>query len=74
MAEAKEAIMTGKFHIITRKNFDALDETRLPFEKGRLDVITVGGLTLYRETLERDGSGPSMSSPSWVAKAASDFM
>ncbi len=28
---------------ITGKNFDAPDETRRPFEKGKIDVITVGG-------------------------------
>jgi hypothetical protein len=37
---------------ITGKNFDAPDETRRPFEKGTIDVITVGGMTFYRETLE----------------------
>ncbi|MCX8114135.1 MAG: cupin domain-containing protein [Burkholderiaceae bacterium] len=42
--------------IIAGKNFDSPDETRRPFEKGRIDVVTVGGLTLYRETLE----------PGWV--------
>lgn len=38
--------------IITGKNFNSPDETRRPFEKGRIDVVTVGGLTFYRETLE----------------------
>jgi len=44
--------MTSQIESITGKNFDAPDETRRPFEKGRIDVITVGGLTFYRETLE----------------------
>ncbi len=37
---------------IAGKSFDTADETRRPFEKGRIDVVTVGGLTFYRETLE----------------------
>ncbi|MDR5698087.1 MAG: cupin domain-containing protein [Armatimonadota bacterium] len=34
------------------KSFDTPDETRRPFEKGQIDVVTVGGLTFYREALE----------------------
>lgn len=37
---------------IEGKNFGSPDETRRPFEKGKIDVVTVGGLTFYRETLE----------------------
>ncbi|MDQ7843162.1 MAG: cupin domain-containing protein [Armatimonadota bacterium] len=37
---------------IEGKNFDTPDETRRPFAKGRVEVIRVGGLTFYRETLE----------------------
>lgn len=48
----RNQIMSEKFEAITGKNFDSPDETRQPFEKGRIDVITVGGLTFYRETLE----------------------
>ncbi len=33
------------------KRFDAPDETRL-FEKGRFDLITIGGLTIGRATYE----------------------
>jgi len=44
--------MSGKFEAITGKNFNSPDETRRPFEKGKIDVITVQGLTFYRETLE----------------------
>jgi len=44
--------MSEKFAAITGKNFNSPDETRRPFEKGRIDVVTVGGLTFYRETLE----------------------
>nr|WP_206202060.1 nuclear transport factor 2 family protein [Thermus caldilimi] len=43
--------MKGKFEKITGKSFDNPDETRRPFEKGKIDVITVGGLPFYRETL-----------------------
>ncbi len=34
--------MSGDLEAITGKNFDSPDETRRPFEKGRIDVITVG--------------------------------
>ncbi|MBI4760212.1 MAG: cupin domain-containing protein [Chloroflexota bacterium] len=44
--------MTTQIVSITGKNFDAADETRQPFEKGKIEVITVGGLTFYRETLQ----------------------
>jgi hypothetical protein len=44
--------MATESEIITGKNFDSPDETRRPIEKGCIDVITVGGLTFYRETLE----------------------
>jgi quercetin dioxygenase-like cupin family protein len=37
---------------IEGKNFGSPDETKTPFEKGRIDVVTVGGLTINRETLE----------------------
>ncbi|MBI3287605.1 MAG: cupin domain-containing protein [Chloroflexi bacterium] len=42
-------------HTITRlekKSFDSPDETRTPFEKGSIHVVTLGGLTFQRETLE----------------------
>lgn len=41
-----------KSESITSKNFNSPDETRHPFEKGKIDVISVGGLVFYRETLE----------------------
>jgi hypothetical protein len=44
--------MTGQIENITGKNFNSPDETRRPLEKGRIDVVTVGRLTFYRETLE----------------------
>ncbi len=37
---------------IEGRNFESPDETRAPFEKGKVDVVTVGGLTFNRETLE----------------------
>jgi len=37
---------------IEGKNFATPDETKTPFQKGRIDVVTVGGLTISRETLE----------------------
>ena len=49
MTVAKEMMdMTS----ITGKNFGSPDEIRRPFEKGKIEVITVEGLTFYRETLE----------------------
>jgi len=50
-AERRSTVKTGSA-IITGKNFDSPDETRRPFEKGRIDVINIGGLTFYRETLQ----------------------
>lgn len=37
---------------LEKKNFDSPDETRRPFDKGRIDVVTLGGLVFNRETLE----------------------
>jgi hypothetical protein len=37
---------------ISGKNFGTPDETRRPLEKGTIEVIHIGGLTFYRETLE----------------------
>lgn len=34
-----------------KKNFGSPDESKSPFEKGRIDVVRVGGLTINRETL-----------------------
>lgn len=34
------------------KSFSSPDETHSPFEKGSIDVLTVGGLTFQRETLQ----------------------
>ena len=44
--------MPGQTERIAGKNFDAPDEQRRPFERGKIDVITVGGLTFHGETLE----------------------
>jgi len=37
---------------ISRKNVNTPDETKRPFEKGRIDLVTIGNLTVQRETLE----------------------
>ena len=37
---------------IGKKNFDSPDETKTPFKKGKIEVVTLGGLTVQRETLE----------------------
>lgn len=44
--------MAARHEGVAGKNFDTPNETRRPFEKGQIDVITVGGLTFYRETLQ----------------------
>ncbi len=44
--------MSSKTEAVAGKNFDSPDEIRRPFQKGKIDVVTVGGLTFYRETLE----------------------
>ena len=44
--------MKGKRETISGKSFHTPDETRQPFEKGKIDVVTVEGLRFYRETLE----------------------
>lgn len=36
---------------IEGKNFETPDERKNPFEKGKIDIVTVGGLTINRETL-----------------------
>ena len=35
-----------------KKNFDFSDEIKTPFEKGKIEIITIGGLTFQRETLQ----------------------
>jgi len=40
---SKREIMPGQTERITGKNFDAPDEQRRPFERGKIYVITVGG-------------------------------
>ncbi len=37
---------------IDRKNFNSPDETKTPFEKGKIETVTVAGVTLLRETLQ----------------------
>lgn len=37
---------------LMKKSFDSPDETKHPFEKGTIEVLTVGGMTFNRETLE----------------------
>jgi len=37
---------------LTKKSFDSPDETKHPFEKGTIEVLTIGGMTFNRETLE----------------------
>jgi len=37
---------------LEKKGFDSPDETRTPFEKGRIEVVALAGLTFQRETLE----------------------
>lgn len=37
---------------IDKKSFDSPDETKTPFEKGKIEVVTIGNLTVQKETLE----------------------
>ncbi len=37
---------------IETKNLGSPDETTTPFEKGKIETVTVAGVTLLRETLE----------------------
>ena len=37
---------------LEKKDFDSPDETKAPFSKGRIDVVSLGGLLFQRETLE----------------------
>ncbi len=37
---------------LQKKNFEAPDEVKSPFEKGRIESVQLGGLTFSRETLE----------------------
>lgn len=44
--------MSRQLQAIAGKSFDLPDETRRPFEKGRVDIVNLGGLAFSRETLE----------------------
>jgi quercetin dioxygenase-like cupin family protein len=44
--------MPGDFAKMVRQNFDGPDDTLRPWERGRTDVVTVGGLTFYRQVVE----------------------
>lgn len=37
---------------IDKKSFNTPDETKTPFEKGKIEVVTIDGLTVQKETLE----------------------
>ena len=37
---------------LEKKSFDVPGETQRPFDKGRIEVVTLGGLVFSRETLE----------------------
>jgi mannose-6-phosphate isomerase-like protein (cupin superfamily) len=37
---------------LVKKNFSLPDETKMPFEKGKIEIVTVNGLTVQRETLQ----------------------
>jgi len=44
--------MADRITGLERKNFDSPDETRRPFEKGKIEVLALGALVFSRETLE----------------------
>lgn len=37
---------------IEKKSFDLPDEVKRPFERGKIDLVTLGGLAFQRETLQ----------------------
>jgi len=37
---------------IEKKSFNSPDETKTPFDKGKIEVLNIGNLTVLRETLE----------------------
>ncbi len=37
---------------INKKSFNSPDETKTPFEKGKIEVVNIASLTVLRETLE----------------------
>lgn len=43
--------MTDGITGLEKKSFDSPDETRSPFDKGRIEVVTLAGLVFNRETL-----------------------
>lgn len=48
----QEGTMSDGITRLEKRNFDSPDETRTPFEKGRIEVVALGGLVFNRETLE----------------------
>ena len=46
---------------LRKKSFDTPDETRTP-PKTKVEVVTFGDRSVMKLRLNRDGSGPSMSS------------
>ncbi|MGH2704318.1 MAG: cupin domain-containing protein [Actinomycetota bacterium] len=44
--------MTDGISGLEKRSFDSPDETRSPFEKGKIEVVTLGGLVFSRETLQ----------------------
>ncbi len=44
--------MAHKITQLEKKSFESPDETQTPFEKGKIEITEVGGLTFQRETLE----------------------
>jgi hypothetical protein len=37
---------------LEKRSFESPDETQTPFPMGRIEVVTLGGLTFHRETLQ----------------------
>ncbi len=44
--------MTDGITRLEKKSFDAPDDTRRPFDKGTIEVVTLAGFVFNRETLE----------------------
>jgi len=51
------------------KSFEAPDEVRV-MQKGRFEIVHVGGMTVGRATMSRVGNGASTSGRAWVRPGA----
>ena len=55
------------------KRFAQPDEVR-EFEKGRFEIVHIGGMTIGRATYQPDGNGRSTSASRWASASARSSM